>query len=65
IGYFISDQQSPYFQSAVFSRILSFVQNNPVKSQIRESNKKLSLSIRGIDSIEKAYDILKKMQNEN
>lgn len=65
IGYFISDQESPYFQSAVFSRILSFVQNNPVKSQIRESNKKLSLSVRGVDSIEKACDILKKMQNED
>ncbi|MFP4288649.1 MAG: transcription-repair coupling factor [Bacteroidales bacterium] len=65
IAYFVSDQESPYFQSAVFTRILSFVQNNPLKSQIRESNKKLSLSVRGIDSIEKACEILKKMQSEN
>jgi len=29
IGFFISNQQSPYYQSKAFSRVLDFIKSNP------------------------------------
>ena len=58
IGYFISDQTSCYFKSKIFENILSFVQKKPVLFKLKEGNNKLNLSIKGIESIYAAYNLL-------
>ena len=62
IGYFVYNQDSDYYSSPVFSGLLNFVQNHPRVCQIKEANKKLSLTVEGIDDIEQAYDFLIKIK---
>lgn len=63
IGYFISKQDSPFYQSSLFSSILHFVQNNPKVCRMREGSNKLSLSFDNIYLIDAAMIILKKLKS--
>jgi len=55
--YFISDPDSGYFKSPVFSRILSFVQKKPSQFRLKEKNGKLSLNFEPVNNIQKAVDL--------
>ena len=65
IGYFVSDQQSPYYQTATFTRVLQFVQQNSTICQMKEKETKqglrLLLTFENIHSVGKALEILKKI----
>ncbi|WP_445386088.1 transcription-repair coupling factor [Robiginitalea sp. IMCC44478] len=58
IGYFISDQQSPFYQSARFKKVLQFVQLHPGKLRLKEKQTRnglrLLLTLEGVTTIEKA-----------
>jgi len=54
IGYFITDQQSIFYKSAVFSNILGYVQKQPMKFRMKESNNKLTLACEPISSVTQA-----------
>ena len=58
-GYFISNQESLYYQSEKFTRVLKFVQQNPSKCRMREAKDKLSLTFFNIKTIEDAVVNLK------
>ena len=58
ICYFISDQQSAYYQSPAFTKVLQFIQQNPAKGRMKEKKDKLSLSFDSIKSILSAKIIL-------
>ncbi|MEN8185673.1 MAG: transcription-repair coupling factor [Bacteroidota bacterium] len=66
IGYFISDQQSEFFQSPAFSSMLKFVQLNSKKCVIKEKETKKGLRLMvtfiHIDSIKKALATLKSIR---
>ena len=62
ICYFISDQQSAYYQSPAFTKVLQFVQRNPGKCRMKEKLNKLSLSFDHIKTINSAKAILEKDQ---
>jgi len=51
IGYFIPDQESLYYQSPAFTKVLQFVQKRPNHCQLKERNNKLSLVFEGVKSI--------------
>jgi transcription-repair coupling factor (superfamily II helicase) len=57
-GYFITNQQSPYFESEAFTRILQFVQSNPRRYNLKEVKDTLRLGIEGVRTIEEATEIL-------
>jgi transcription-repair coupling factor (superfamily II helicase) len=59
--YFTSDQNSPYFQSERFQRILQFLPSQP-KAQMKERNKKLYLSLGEVSSISEALSTLAPLQ---
>jgi len=59
IGYFTADQQSPYFQSDSFSRVLNYLKSNPARCWMKESNHKLTLTFGQINSVTDATDVLK------
>ncbi|HSV77409.1 MAG TPA: transcription-repair coupling factor [Bacteroidales bacterium] len=61
IGYFVARQESPYFESPVFRKVLRFVQNNPRRCLLKENNGRLSLTIRQVASIEKALDLAREI----
>ena len=63
IGYFISDQQSEYFQSETFSRVLAYIQKNGQTCVMKERETKkglrLLITFIRIDSVSKAHETLR------
>ncbi len=57
IAYFISDQNSPYFQSERFQKVLHFLKDQP-KAQMKERNNKLYLSFGEVHSVGQAIKLL-------
>ena len=56
-GYFISNPESGYFQTARFANVLQFVQANPRLCKMKEEKNKLSLSFTSINTVEEAIRI--------
>ncbi|MGV6860871.1 MAG: transcription-repair coupling factor [Putridiphycobacter sp.] len=61
IGYFVYKQDSPYYESPQFTKVLNYIQTNPSNCKMSERNQKLRLVYTGIDSIEKALNDLNKI----
>lgn len=58
IGYFISDQDSPFYQSEKFQRVLHFLKDQP-KAQMKERNNKLYLTFGDVQTVNQALELLK------
>ena len=56
--YFVSQNDSPFYQSEAFDRILSYVAQNPRRCQFREQNGKRSMVIANVPTIEEAVSLL-------
>ncbi len=67
IGYFIADQQSEFYQTKVFTKVLKHVQQNPTTCVIKEKQTKIGLRLLitfiKIDSVATALKKLKKIAN--
>ena len=59
--YFVTQQDSPYYQSEAFDHILSFVAQNPRRCQFREQNGRRSMAIANIPTVEDAVKLLASM----
>ena len=57
--FFVSNPNSPYYQSEVFDSILSFVAQNPRRCQFREANGKRSMLIANVPTVDEAVKLLK------
>ena len=62
IGFFISNQMSPYYKSDVFSKLLASISDNSDIFTLKQSEGKLKILARGVDSLEKAFSIFRKLQ---
>jgi transcription-repair coupling factor (superfamily II helicase) len=58
IAYFIANQDSPYFQSTEFTKLLQYLQFNPRLVRMKENKGKLSIVFDNVGSISKALNIL-------
>ncbi len=61
IGYFISKQDSPYYQSPQFTKVLTFIQTNPANCKMSEKNNRLRLIYSEIGSVKAAIKELEKI----
>lgn len=61
--HFLSNQQSAYYASPVFRKLMQYVQKNPAKYKLKESTLKLSLLVREVKSHKEAADIFDSMLN--
>ncbi|CAL2103776.1 Transcription-repair-coupling factor [Tenacibaculum sp. 190130A14a] len=65
IGYFVSNQQSDFYQTEAFTRMLQYVQKNPkscvMKEKETKSGLRLLITFIKIDSIGKALSTLQKI----
>lgn len=63
IGYFLADQQSPFYQSTQFTKVLKLVQGHPQLCKMKEKQTRnglrLLLVFEGIKSVEKALKALR------
>jgi transcription-repair coupling factor (superfamily II helicase) len=65
IGYFIQDQQSPFYQSNNFSKVLEYVQTNAKKCKMKEKQTRkglrLLISFENVKSTRQALHLLSKI----
>ena len=61
IAFFISNPMSQYYRSERFSEILQNITLNPKMFELKQNENKLRIFVRNVDSISKAYDVLKKL----
>ena len=59
--FFVSQNDSPFYQSEEFGRILSYVAQNPRRCQFREQNGKRSMVIADVPTVEAAVSLLKQI----
>ncbi|MEO8884857.1 MAG: hypothetical protein ABI367_02270, partial [Mucilaginibacter sp.] len=57
-GYFITNQQSKYFETDAFKNVLTYVQANPFRTNLKEVKNTLRLSIESVHSIDAAVKVL-------
>ena len=64
IGYFVSDQQSAFYQTEAFTKMLQYVQRNSKSCVMKEKQTKnglrLLITFIKIDSVHKALENFKK-----
>jgi transcription-repair coupling factor (superfamily II helicase) len=62
VGYFVSDQQSDFYQSAKFMKVLQFVQQNGNLCKMKEKETKnglrLLLTFENVKSVKKALELI-------
>ena len=61
IAFFISNPLSQYYRSDMFSKILENVSLNPKLFELKQNDNRLRVFSRNVESIAKAYSILKKL----
>ncbi|HPR30738.1 MAG TPA: transcription-repair coupling factor [Prolixibacteraceae bacterium] len=62
IGQFISNEQSVFFQSETFARILSLIQQKRELCRMKEDKNKLTMVFDKVKTITKAHELLKNFQ---
>ena len=69
IGYFLADQQSPFYQTGTFTRVLQYVQNHPQQCKLKEKQTRnglrLLLVFDEITSVEKALKVLEPIHKKS
>ena len=58
---FVGEQNSPYYQSDVFLKLLESITANPAKFVLRQNNNRLAMTVRDIKDIDEAYRTLKSL----
>ena len=61
ICFFISNPLSKYYRSEKFSSILQSINGNPALFDLKQNDSKLRIFVRNVESLSKAYSILKKL----
>ena len=61
IAFFINNQMSAYYRSDTFSGILKRISEEQNTFELKQNDSKLRIISRNIDSISKAYEVLKKL----
>lgn len=59
--YFVDESNKAYYQSPMFGRLITYLQQNPLRVKIREKGGKRSFSIANVPSVDTAVDILQEI----
>ena len=59
--YFVSNLESPYYDSSAFGRVMNYTAMSPYECRFRELSGKRSLLIKGIKRVEEALSVLSMM----
>jgi len=60
--YFVSNQDSPFYQSDIFGRVLAYLQTHPTACNLHEKNGKCFMTVKNVPTVAAALDILRAMQ---
>ncbi|NDV58120.1 transcription-repair coupling factor [Bacteroides sp. 519] len=59
--FLVSNQDSPYYQSESFGKLIAFMMKNPRISDLREHKGKRSMIIKSVSNVETAVSVLREM----
>ena len=59
--FFVSNPDSPYYQSAAFGKVIGYMGSNPRYCNLREQNGKRSMVVKNVESVEMAVSILQEI----
>ncbi len=60
--YFVEESNKAYYMSPAFGRVLKFLQDNPLRTNLRNSKGKNSIVINNVANVSEALSILKSME---
>ena len=58
VGYFVSDEKSPYFQTDAFGKILEYFQTHVERCKLRDNAGKRSIIFSEVQTVDEAFDVL-------
>ncbi len=61
-AYFVSNQESRYFESATFQKLMQYIMSHPKRTAVKEANNKLQLTVKEVSTVTQALDLLREMQ---
>lgn len=62
ILYFITNPESIYYQTPIFTSIIKYVQSRPKLFKVKESNRRLSITVNNVNNISRAISVLAEMK---
>ena len=60
-AYFVSNQQSKYFESPTFQRVMQYIMSHPKRTAVKETNDKLQLTVKEVETVTQALELLREM----
>ena len=60
-AYFVSNQESKYFESATFQRLMQYIMAHPKRTAVKEANDKLQLTVKEVSTVTQALELLREM----
>lgn len=64
IAYFVSDPESTFYRTSLFVSIMNYVNRHQKHMSVKQKESKLSLTIKGIESVKSANSILKTIRED-
>ena len=62
-AYFVSNQASKYYESSTYMQIMQYIMNHPKRTALKETNDKLQLTVKEVETVTQALELLREMQN--
>ena len=59
--FFVSNPDSPYYQSMAFGKVIAYMGANPRYCNLREQNGKRSMVVKNVENVETAVSILQEI----
>ncbi len=64
-AYFVSNQASKYYESNTYMQIMQYIMSHPKRTALKEANDKLQLTVKEVETVTQALDLLREMQHVN
>ena len=64
-AYFVSNQASKYYESSTYMQIMQYIMSHPKRTALKETNDKLQLTVKEVETVTQALQLLREMQTTN
>ena len=62
-AYFVSNQASKYYESPTYMQIMQYIMSHPKRTALKEVNDKLQLTVKEVETVTQALELLREMQD--
>ena len=61
-AYFVSNQASKYYESSTYMQIMQYIMSHPKRTALKETNDKLQLTVKEVETVTQALELLREMK---